>query len=57
MVLGAVLVVIGLALAVVGVRLATERPRPIDLGGALLGPAGLLVALVGAGRMLSPAFF
>jgi hypothetical protein len=57
MFLGLLLTVPGLVLATVGVRVAAERPRPASLGGALLAAVGLLVALLGAGRALSPRFF
>jgi lysophospholipase L1-like esterase len=54
---GFVLVVVGLGVAGFGVRVALERPRPRNLAGMLLAPVGLCVALLGVGRMLSPAFF
>jgi lysophospholipase L1-like esterase len=54
---GLVLVLAGLLVAGFGVRVALERPRPRNLAGMLLAPVGLCVALLGAGRMLSPAFF
>ncbi|MGB8296323.1 MAG: hypothetical protein WCG85_12925 [Polyangia bacterium] len=57
MLLAFVLIVIGLAAAVYGVRLVNERHRPIDLAGALLAAAGLVVALAGVGRLLSKDFF
>jgi drug/metabolite transporter (DMT)-like permease len=57
MLLAFVLIVIGLAATVYGVRLVNERHRPIDLAGALLAAAGLAVALVGVGRLLSDRFF
>lgn len=57
MLLGVVLIVFGGALAVVGVRLAMGRARPADLGGMVLAPLGVVVALLGAGRLLSPSFF
>jgi len=41
------LIVVGLGAMVAGVRVATERRRPVDLFGALLAPAGLMVAFVG----------
>jgi lysophospholipase L1-like esterase len=53
---GLVLVVAGLALSGFGVRLALERPRPVNLLGMLLAPAGLALALLGLGRVLSPGF-
>ena len=54
---GFALVLAGLALAGLGVRLALERPRPLNLGGMLLAPLGLCLAFLGVGRMLSPTFF
>jgi len=54
---GFALVVVGLLVAGFGVRVALERPRPRNLAGMLLAPVGLCVALLGVGRMLSPAFF
>jgi hypothetical protein len=53
---GAALVVVGSTLAVVGLRMAFERPRPLNLLGMLVAPAGLALALAGIGRWLSPAF-
>jgi len=53
---GGLLVCVGLVLAASGMRLATERRRPVDIGGALLAATGLLVALLGAGRLLSNDF-
>lgn len=55
--LGGLLMVVGVALAGAGLRLATSRPRPIDLGGGLLAALGVLMALLGVGRLLSPVFF
>ena len=57
MLLAFVLIVIGLSATVSGVRLATERRRPVDLAGALLAAAGLALALLGVGRVLSDKFF
>ena len=51
------LVLLGLAATVYGVRLATMRRRPADLAGALLAAAGLALALLGVGRLLSNKFF
>jgi drug/metabolite transporter (DMT)-like permease len=56
MLLAFVLIVVGLAATVYGVRLASERRRPVDLAGALLAAAGLALALLGAGRLLSDRF-
>jgi lysophospholipase L1-like esterase len=39
------------------VRLALESPRPRNLIGMLLAPWGCASALLGVGRLLSPAFF
>ncbi len=52
-----VLVVVGLGLSAWGVLLATGMRRPIDLLGALLAAAGLAMAMLGAGRLLSERFF
>jgi hypothetical protein len=57
MVLALFLVVSGLAGCVWGVRLATSMRRPVDLLGALLAAAGLAIAMLGAGRLLSEHFF
>lgn len=57
MLLGVFLIATGLALVVVGVVLATERPRPLNLAGALLAPLGLLLAFLGVARLLQPGFF
>ena len=57
MLLALVLIVIGLAATVYGVLLASERHRPVDLAGALLAAAGLALALLGVGRLLSDKFF
>ncbi len=56
MVLGVFLIATGLALTVTGV-LATLRPRPVNLAGALLAPLGLLIAFAGVARLLQPGFF
>jgi lysophospholipase L1-like esterase len=55
--LGLALVLAGAALAGLGVRVALERPRPMNLAGMLLAPAGLGLALLGVGRLLAPGFF
>jgi drug/metabolite transporter (DMT)-like permease len=57
MLLAFVLIVVGLAATVYGVLLASERHRPVDLAGALLAAAGLALALLGVGRLLSDRFF
>ena len=49
----ALLLVAGCTACGTGVWLATERPRPASLGGMLLAPAGLLIALWGAARWLA----
>jgi hypothetical protein len=36
---------VAIAAVVRGVRLATSRPRPLDLGGMLLATAGLALAV------------
>jgi hypothetical protein len=50
-----VLTLAGSALGVFGLRIALERPRPLNLLGMLLAPAGLALAFAGVGRWLSPA--
>jgi drug/metabolite transporter (DMT)-like permease len=57
MLLAFVLIVVGLAATVYGVLLASERRRPVDLAGALLAAAGLALALLCVGRLLSDRFF
>ncbi len=57
MALAILLVVAGLGLSGYGVVLATSARRPIDLLGALLAAAGLALAVLGAGRLLSERFF
>jgi hypothetical protein len=57
MVLALLLMVSGLAGCVWGVLLATGTRRPVDLLGALLAAAGLAIAMLGAGRLLSERFF
>jgi len=57
MALALVLVLAGLALGGYGVVLATSRRRPVDLLGAVLAAAGLAMAMLGAGRLLSERFF
>jgi hypothetical protein len=57
MALAILLVVAGLGLCAYGVLLATGMRRPLDLLGALLAAAGLALALLGAGRLLSERFF
>jgi hypothetical protein len=57
MVLALFLIVLGLAGCVWGVLLATGMRRPMDLVGALLAAAGLAIAMLGAGRLLSERFF
>jgi acyl-CoA thioesterase-1 len=54
---GFALVLAGIVAAGAGVRVALERPRPLNLAGMLLAPVGLGIALLGVGRMLSPVFF
>jgi hypothetical protein len=57
MALAVFLILIGLGLAGYGVLLATGMRRPIDVLGALLAAAGLAIAMLGAGRLLSERFF
>ena len=57
MALAILLVLIGLGLCGYGVLLATGMRRPFDVLGALLAAAGLAIALLGAGRLLSERFF
>jgi len=56
MLLALFLIILGLAGCVYGVVLATGMRRPMDLVGALLAAAGLAVAMLGAGRLLSERF-
>ena len=57
MVLAIFLVVLGLAVCGWGVLWATGMRRPLDLVGALLAAGGLLIAMLGAGRLLSERVF
>jgi len=57
MLLALFLMVLGLAGCVWGVVLATGMRRPVDLVGALLAAAGLAIAMLGAGRLLSERCF
>ena len=57
MLLALFLIVLGLAGCCYGVLLATGMRRPIDVVGALLAAAGLALAMLGAGRLLSERFF
>lgn len=57
MALAIAFVVAGIALGGYGIVLATGRRRPVDLLGALLAAAGLAMATLGAGRLLSERFF
>ena len=57
MLLAFVSIAVGLVATVYGVLLASERHRPVDLAGALLAAAGLALALLGVGRVLSDKFF
>ena len=57
MALAIILIVFGLALCGYGLVLATGKRRPIDLVGAVLAAAGLALAMLGAGRLLSERFF
>jgi hypothetical protein len=57
MVLALFLIALGLALCGYGILLATGKRRPVDLLGALLAAAGLAIAMLGAGRLLSERFF
>jgi lysophospholipase L1-like esterase len=57
MLLGFALILAGIVVAGLGVRMALERPRPLNLAGMLLAPLGLCIALLGVGRALSPSFF
>ena len=56
MLLALILIAIGLPATVKGVILATARRRPVDIAGALLAAAGLAMALLGVGRLLSGRF-
>lgn len=42
----------GAVLAVAGLRLALYRPRPLDLAGMLLAPAGVWLFLAGVAALL-----
>ncbi len=57
MLLALFLILLGLIGCVYGVLIATAKRRPIDLLGALLAAAGLAIAMLGAGRLLSQRFF
>jgi len=57
MLLAILLILAGLGLGGYGVLLATGMRRPLDLLGAILAAAGLGIALLGAGRLLSERFF
>jgi hypothetical protein len=57
MLLALLLIALGLAGCLCGVLLATGMRRPMDFVGALLAAAGLAVAMLGAGRLLSERFF
>jgi hypothetical protein len=57
MLLAFFLIILGLAGCIYGVLLATGMRRPIDLVGMLLAAAGLALAMLGAGRLLSERFF
>jgi hypothetical protein len=57
MLLAIFLIILGLAGCIYGVLLATGMRRPIDLVGMLLAAAGLALAMLGAGRLLSERFF
>ena len=54
-VLGWLLVVVGVVAGGWGVYAAFERPRPIV--GALVGPLGIALALLGALLLFVPGFF
>jgi hypothetical protein len=53
----AVLILAGLAAAGWGLVNALRAPRPRSLAGALVGGAGLALALLGATRLAAPGFF
>ena len=57
MALAILLIILGLAVCGWGVLWATGMRRPLDLVGALLAAGGLLIAMLGAGRLLSERFF
>lgn len=54
---GGLLVLAGIALTTWGLRIATERRRPTSLFGALVAPAGLALAFLGAARLAVPGLF
>ncbi len=53
---GAALVALGAGGTAWGTRAATGRSRPLDLVGALVSGAALLVAVAGAVALLVPGF-
>jgi hypothetical protein len=57
MALAIVLVLLGIPLAGYGLYLGLSRPRPLDLAGILLGSVGIIMAVMGVGRLLSVRFF
>ena len=57
MVLAVFLLLFGLPLTGYGLHIALSRRRPVDLAGALLSVVGLLLAILGAARVLSPRLF
>ena len=57
MALALLLLIAGITSCGYGVLLATGARRPLDIVGALLAAAGLTMALLGAGRLLSERFF
>ncbi|MBN2574515.1 MAG: hypothetical protein JXP73_08105 [Deltaproteobacteria bacterium] len=57
MALAILLILGGLVSCAYGVRLATARRRPFDLLGGFLAAAGMVIAMLGAGRLLSERFF
>ena len=56
-VMGALAIVSGLAISAWGVWTATTRPRPVSLAGALAAAGGLVLAFLGALRIVAPGLF
>jgi len=57
MVLAVFLVLFGIPMTGYGLHIALSRRRPVDLAGVLLSTLGLLLAILGAARLLSDRFF